>query len=418
MAYTKFIHLVWVGTGTPVAADLVYLDYWAAMREHGWTIYMWTDHPELAWIQALGRAPRQGRGFIESMSFTAPEVAREMTRIVGTTAWTEMLAVLSDINVLGEAVPFETREIRQRDGNAYALANLRNPGDAANRQLNERVPTDEAAARILDMAGWFGTDYSVAGDFGAKRKLKSFGANYAAASDIVRAIAMCICGGFYTDISAAPLPQAAEGGLRGRRPGAAFNDLAAEGSEATVLWNVQSALVNNAFLGANRPELPFWVYYFKSMHKIYKDLVVAPTASALTTYFTNRAASFDRRFNQRKLDARALLAGGTARFMFYMKRLAMRDLTLYCSGPYLLRACLDHFYLRRARSPLTVEQLCAYVREGRDATKKTAIEGSVPGGVSPVTFEPQNIRVKKIQRGSWDQSHVAPYFIEMFDARA
>jgi hypothetical protein len=420
MAYQKFLHIVWVGTGTPQPDDLGYLEHWANLRrDHGWSVYLWTNNPALPWIRALDRGARRGSGsYVDVVDFTSQPIGTEMSRLVGANVWADLLAIVTDIEVLGEAVPFPTVMERTYDPNAFAAANLRNPKgkESANRDIQVPVAEDKIARRILSFAGWEGYDWqSARDDFGARRKTKMMGANYAAASDIVRVIALCLMGGFYTDISAAPLPQEnLVGGLRGKVAGSAFNEIAAEASETTVLFNQKAGLVNNAFLGAKDPRLPFWIYFAKSMHKIYRDLIIAPDPGALTTYFTARAQAGGSglRFNQRKLNARIELAGGASNFMYYMKRLAQRDLTLYCSGPYLLRACLYHYYLRNARSPLTVSDLCAYVQSNADAQRNTQMR-ALPN--KPVTFEQQNLRVFKIQRGSWDQSPISEYYIDMFD---
>src|SRR5438132_509507 len=112
-----------------------------------------------------------------------------------------------------------------------------------------------------------------------------------------------------------------------------------------------------------------------------------------------------------------VLTDGPAKFMYYMRRLANRDLTMYCSGPFLLHACLDQFYLKKNKNPITVQQLCDYVKvtpkgSKEHARKKAPIEMiKVPGTTTPVVnFEYQNQRIFKIQRGSWDVSGIAGYF--------
>lgn len=195
------------------------------------------------------------------------------------------------------------------------------------------------------------------------------------------------------------------------------------GTATTVLWVTEgsSDQVNNAFLGSSTPMNPFYLYFLKCMHNIYIKLVYHPDVKSTTAYFT-RFAKGKAKVNKAALTQRLTSEKG---FMRTLKRYAARALTLYTTGPYLLRCCLFYVFHENKAAPskvLTVDQVCRYVIDTEDTPKdsavrvahKTAIEEKSMKEKRPVCYQRQNVIFMKVQRGSWDQDAVQNYFIDVY----
>ncbi len=106
-----------------------------------------------------------------------------------------------------------------------------------------------------------------------------------------------------------------------------------------------------------------------------------------------------------------------------MKRLAYRGLTLYTSGPYLLRCCLEFYYVKYAAASTkllpTVADLTYFIEKEEKGDKhamSVAAKKRITDITDKVHFQSQHAHpFHKVQRGSWDQVMVRSYFMGAFD---
>src|SRR5262245_60615248 len=103
---------------------------WADMRNLGWTVYLWNDKINLPWFERVSAFCVRVVRVVSSSPklFTSATFAAGMKRVVGATVWNEMLDVVMNLRVLGEAIPFEKKEIKHRDGLAHQRAHLKREG--------------------------------------------------------------------------------------------------------------------------------------------------------------------------------------------------------------------------------------------------------------------------------------------------
>ena len=378
--HVKILHFVWFGNGRPGIEDMNYLNMWAGLSDEGWKVHLWSDTPNRDWIP-------------EGVTYRdIAEIEKLMSGAMGKDEWGTMLKIVKD-----ESTPTRVLE-RPKDG------------------------TEEATLKkVQDM-----TTKAI----GSERRALGNGANYAAASDIIRVAVLYCFGGFYIDMASYPggLDPIVEGDLAKRLE--TFVKVAdvppSEGAATTVLWvGHPDFKVNNAFLGSSTPMNPFYLYFLKSMHNAYNKLVYNPDPKSVTAYLT-KFAKGKAKVDKKRLAKYLKDEDG---FMRTMKRLAARALTLYTSGPYLLRCCLFYFFHEakegKAKVP-TVDQVCQYVIDTEDklpkdstvrVKHKTDIEAKSRMEKRPVCYEKQYDHFVKVQRGSWDQDPVLGYFADVFIGR-